>query len=81
MEPMADTIPTAATGSRSTSVHHAFIRALLLSQTPEGYASLCNAIVSAARPDYSSINCPVLVISGEEDKTAGLSDSKEIMAR
>lgn len=78
---MADTIPTMATGSRSTSVHHAFIRALLLSQTPEGYVSLCKAIISATQPDYSGITCPVLVMSGEEDKTANLDDSKEIMAR
>jgi pimeloyl-ACP methyl ester carboxylesterase len=78
---MADTIPVMATGSRSTSVHHAFIRALLLSQTPEGYASLCNAIISAKQPDYFRITCPVLIISGEEDKTASLNDSEEIMAR
>lgn len=81
MEPMADTIPTMATGSRSVSVHHAFIRALLLSQNPEGYVSLCNAIISATQPDYSAIKCPVLVVSGEEDKTASLDDSKEIITR
>lgn len=81
MEAMADTIPTAATGPKSNSVHHAFIRALLLSQTSDGYVSLCNAIVSARRPDYARIRCPVLVVAGEEDKTASLGDSKEIISR
>ena len=81
MEPLADTIPTAATGSKSNSVHHAFIRALLLSQTPDGYASLCSAIVAAKRPDYARIESRVLFIAGSDDKTATLGDTKDIMAR
>ena len=81
MEAMADTIPMAATGSKSNSVHHAFIRALLLSQSPEGYVSLCRTIISAKTPYYSKINCPVLFIAGAEDQTATLSDTRDIMAR
>lgn len=80
MEAVADTIPTAATGSGSHPLHHAFIRALLLSQTAQGYASLCDVIISATVPDYSRIGCPVMVLAGSEDKTAGLSDSHQIMS-
>lgn len=80
MESMADIIPTAATGSKSNSLHHAFIRALLLSQTADGYVSLCRAIVAAKRPDYSRIECRVLFIAGSQDKTATLSDAQAIMA-
>ncbi|KAL1848938.1 hypothetical protein VTK73DRAFT_9978 [Phialemonium thermophilum] len=79
MEPLADAIPTSATGSKSTPVHHAFIRTLLLSQAAEGYASLCNAIITARQPDYAKIRCPVLFIVGAEDKTAALADTNEIM--
>ena len=76
---MANLIPVAATGSKSTPLHHAFIRALLLSQTSDGYASLCDAIVTARKPDYAEIKCPVLILAGEEDKTASIEDARQIM--
>ncbi|EPE02624.1 alpha beta hydrolase fold family [Ophiostoma piceae UAMH 11346] len=68
MEPMADTVPTGATGSASTPTHHAFIRALLLSQSPQGYVGLCRAIADAKPPDYSRAQCAALVIAGADDK-------------
>ncbi|CAK7221602.1 hypothetical protein SCUCBS95973_004554 [Sporothrix curviconia] len=80
MEPMADSIPTGATGSKSTPTHHAFIRALLLSQTPRGYIGLCRAIAGAQPIDYSKARCPALIIAGEEDKVvhvAGLEKIKD----
>jgi DNA polymerase III alpha subunit len=47
---MADTIPVIATGTKSTSTHHAFIRALLLAQEAAGYVSLCEVISQAQTP-------------------------------
>lgn len=41
MEPLANSVPKAATGSGSTPLQQAFTRELLLAQAPEGYASLC----------------------------------------
>lgn len=81
MEIMADTIPAAATGSKSTPTHRAFIRALLLAQDPKGYASLCRAIADAERPPYSRATCPVLAIVGEEDKTAPAEGVRNILQR
>lgn len=78
MEAMADTIPLAATGSKSTLTHKAFIRSLLISQKPDGYISLCRAIAEAGRPDYSAAQCPLLIIAGEEDKTSPLADAQVI---
>ncbi|KAF7552341.1 hypothetical protein G7Z17_g4377 [Cylindrodendrum hubeiense] len=78
MEAMADTIPLAATGSKSSLTQKAFIRSLLLSQKPDGYNSLCRAIAEATRPSYSSAQCALLILAGEEDKTSPLADAKVI---
>ena len=81
MEPMADTVPAAATGSASTPTHHAFIRALLLSQSPQGYIGLCRAIADAAMPDYSRAQCPALVIAGADDKVVPVDGLQKITSR
>jgi pimeloyl-ACP methyl ester carboxylesterase len=69
---MANTIPSAAVGSRSTPLQRAFIRELLLGQNPKGYAALCRAIASAQVPDYAAVRAPFLLIAGEEDKSASM---------
>lgn len=76
---MADTIPQAATGSKSSSTHKAFIRALLLSQKEAGYNSLCQAIAQAERPAYSDAYCPLLIIAGAQDKTSPVADSEVML--
>lgn len=81
MEAMASTIPIAATGSLSTPLQHAFIRALLLSQRPAGYISMCRVIGSATPPDYAKIQVPVLIVAGDEDKSAPLQGCEEILRR
>ena len=78
---MADIIPTAGTGSRSTPLQHAFIRTLLLSQRPEGYCSMCKALSDASPPDYAAIKMPTLIVAGEEDKSAPLAGCEEIYKR
>lgn len=77
---MANTIPNAATGSKSTALHKAFIRELILGQSPEGYVSLCRVISEATAPDYAAITTPLLIIAGSEDKSAPLEGCKHIMA-
>lgn len=81
MEAMADTIPAAATGPKATETQRAFIRALLLSQSPEGYNSLCKAISDAQPPDYVHSNSPLLILSGSHDKTSPLEAAKKIQSR
>ncbi|CAK7228708.1 hypothetical protein SBRCBS47491_006997 [Sporothrix bragantina] len=81
MEPMADSIPTGATGSKSTPTHHAFIRALLLSQTAQGYIGLCRAIAGAQPIDYSKARCPALIIAGAEDKVVPMAGLEKIKDR
>ncbi|KAJ5808696.1 hypothetical protein N7474_009965 [Penicillium riverlandense] len=78
MEPMANTIPTAAVGSQSTPLQRAFIRELILGQQPAGYAALCRAIASAPAPDYAAVRAPFLLIAGEEDKSASMDGCRHI---
>ena len=84
MQAMADTIPWAAVGSQASSLHHAFIRELLLASQPDGYISLCRVIIGAIedvskRPDYSAVKCPLYIIAGDEDKSAPVGDGKKIL--
>lgn len=81
MEAMADTIPGAATGSRSTPLQQSFIRTLLLSQQPAGYVSLCKVIADASSPEYTKVTCPLLIVAGEEDKSAPLQGCRSIYDR
>lgn len=78
MEPMANTIPEAATGSKSSPLHRAFIRELLLGQDPSGYISLCNVIATAQPPNYEAVKVPYLLIAGQDDKSAPLNGCKYI---
>lgn len=78
MEPMANTIPAAAVGSRSTPLQKAFIRELILGQDPKGYAALCRAIATAQPADYAAVRAPFLLIAGAEDKSASMEGCKHI---
>ncbi|OBT87636.1 hypothetical protein VE02_02713 [Pseudogymnoascus sp. 03VT05] len=79
METLAASIPTAATGSKSTPLVHAFIRALLLGTLPAGYISLCKAIAESAVPAYENIKVPLLIIAGAEDKSVSMDGILHIM--
>ncbi|KAF2711772.1 alpha/beta-hydrolase [Pleomassaria siparia CBS 279.74] len=72
MEAMANSIPQAAVGKNASPLAKAFIRELLLGQDPAGYISNCKVIVNAKPPAYGEIKVPILIIAGEEDKSAPL---------
>ena len=78
---MADTIPISAMGSLATPTQQAFVRALLLSQSRDGYNSLCQVIAAAKSPEYARAQCPLLIIAGEEDKVAPLEELHKILGR
>ncbi len=72
MEAMANTIPYAATGSKATALQKSFVREMLMSQEPEGYIANCQAIETAKPPSYADVHVPILIVAGEEDKSAPL---------
>jgi pimeloyl-ACP methyl ester carboxylesterase len=80
MEPLANTIPDAATGSKASPLAKASIRELLLAQDPRGYVSNCRVIASAKAPDYRNIQGPVLILAGEEDKSAPLEGCEKMFS-
>lgn len=77
---MADTIPLAAMGSKATLLQRGFVRALLLSQSREGYISLCEVIASAAPIEYGQLHCPLLVIAGEDDKVVPVEELRRTLS-
>ncbi|KAL1301674.1 hypothetical protein AAFC00_005891 [Neodothiora populina] len=81
MDPMADTVPYAAVGSKAQRVHSAFIRELVLGMDPAGYISLCRVVAYAYKspPQYAKVKCPTLIIAGDEDKSAPLPGCKNIL--
>ncbi|MGH7122027.1 MAG: alpha/beta fold hydrolase [Acetobacteraceae bacterium] len=48
----------------------AFVRECIMAQTAEGYARNCEALAAAEPADLTRIKCPVLLLTGEEDRTA-----------
>jgi pimeloyl-ACP methyl ester carboxylesterase len=78
MQPMADTVPQTAVGKKASPLVKAFIRELLLSQDPAGYCSNCRVIINAQPPNYSKINIPILILAGEEDKSAPLEGCRKM---
>jgi len=79
MEPIADSVPTAATSSQSSALTRAFVRELILGSDPKAYASHCQAIVDAQEPDFAAVQVPVCILAGEEDKSAPLEGCKYIL--
>jgi pimeloyl-ACP methyl ester carboxylesterase len=70
MQPMADSVPQAAVGTKASPLAISFIRELLLAQDSAGYVSNCRVILNAKVPDYGKISVPVLILAGSEDKSA-----------
>jgi pimeloyl-ACP methyl ester carboxylesterase len=79
MDAMANSIPTAATGSNTTPLAKAFIREMLLVQSVEGYVLNCKAIEEAVSPIYADVKVPVLIIAGGEDKSAPVEGCQYIL--
>lgn len=79
MDAMANTIPSAATGPATTPLMKAIIREMLLGQSVEGYVLNCRAIEEAVPPKYADVKVPVLIIAGEEDKSAPVKGCEYIL--
>lgn len=79
MEPLANTVPWVATSVKSTPLQRAMIRELILGQDPKSYASHCDAIVHLKDPGFSTMTTPVLILAGDEDKSAPLEGCKYIL--
>ena len=81
IEAMADTVPFSALGSGATALQRAFVRELVMGVSTLGYVGLCGVIANAykAKPQYGKVECPLLVVAGEEDKSAPLEGCERIV--
>ena len=73
MGPVADTLVQTAlsTATRATNPSLvAFLRESIMRQSVEGYARTCEALAGAMPADVDQIQCPALLITGDEDQTA-----------
>ncbi|HEX4227386.1 MAG TPA: alpha/beta hydrolase [Bryobacteraceae bacterium] len=81
MRAIADAIAAAGTSSDSKVNHPAavaFVRESLMAQNPEGYARNCEALADARAADLSRVGCPVLLITGEEDRSAPVAVARSL---
>jgi len=64
----------------SSDLVRTFVRQIISSQDPEGYAATCEAVAAKSHvdPDYAAIKCPTLLIAGDQDKISPLSRSQEL---
>lgn len=72
MEAMANTIPYAAPAAKAPALARVFIREVLMAQDPAGYISNCKVVAGAERPPYEKVKVPLLLLAGEEDRSAPL---------
>lgn len=81
MQAVADAVTSAGTAS-DTKINHpasvAFVRESLMAQNPEGYARNCEALANARAADHSAIRCPVLLLTGEEDRSAPVAVARSL---
>jgi 3-oxoadipate enol-lactonase len=73
MADIADAILQGATSGDTKAnnpVCAALVRELLMRQDAEGYAKNCEALAAAQPADVQRIDCPVLLVTGDEDAVA-----------
>jgi len=71
----ADTVSDAGTSSATKMfqpVAYTAVRSSLLNTNPEGYAKACTALVGCEALAIEKLTMPVLVMTGDEDKTASV---------
>jgi len=73
MQAIADALIQASTSSETKSTRHAavaFVRESLMRQDPDGYARSCEALADMQPVDTVRIDCPTLLVTGDEDVVA-----------
>lgn len=84
MQALADTQVQASTSTETRTrypVAVAAVRELLMRQCPEGYARTCDALADARAADVTTIACPTLLITGDEDAIAPAQSVRQLGER
>ena len=73
MQPIADALLQTSISAETRAkrpVAVAFVRESLMRQDPDGYARTCDALAEMTPADTSRIDCPTLLVTGDEDVVA-----------
>ncbi len=73
LQPIADALLRSSVSAETRAKRPtaaAFVRESLMRQDPEGYAKSCEALAEMQAADTSRIECPTLLVTGEEDVVA-----------
>jgi pimeloyl-ACP methyl ester carboxylesterase len=73
MQAIADALVQASTSSETKTKHPtavAYLRESLMRQDADGYARCCEALAEAQAVDPTKLECPVLLVTGDEDVVA-----------
>jgi len=73
MRPIADTLLQSSVSAETRAkrpVAVAFVRESLMRQDPDGYARTCEALAEMEAADTSRIECPTLLVTGDDDVVA-----------
>jgi 3-oxoadipate enol-lactonase len=73
MQPIADALLQTSVSAETRAKRPAavaFVRESLMRQDPDGYARSCDALADMVPADTSRIQCPVLLVTGDEDVVA-----------
>jgi 3-oxoadipate enol-lactonase len=73
MQPIADALLHASLSAETRARRPAavaFVRESLMRQDADGYARTCEALAAMAPADTSRIDCPTLLVTGDEDAVA-----------
>lgn len=84
MVPIADALLGVAVSDRTRAQQPAvcaMLRESLMRQDPEGYARSCEALAAAQAADPSSIRCPTLLLTGDEDQVGPPARTRELAGR
>ena len=84
MQVIADALVQGAVSAETRArrpVAVAAVRELVMRQCPEGYARSCDALADAQAAPVSGIECPTLLVSGDEDAIAPAQAVRQIGER
>jgi 3-oxoadipate enol-lactonase len=84
MQAIADALVQGAVSAETRArrpVAVAAVRELVMRQYPEGYARSCDALADAQAAPVSGIECPTLLVSGDEDAIAPAQAVRQIGER
>jgi 3-oxoadipate enol-lactonase len=73
MQPIADALVVTSVSGETRARRPAavaYVRESLMRQDPEGYARTCEALAEMEAADTSRIDCPTLLVTGDEDVVA-----------